>query len=193
MTRRVSRRAVSKLLVDDKACERLAANGRPPVLERHSRAVAKEALVGAVEDALRLEPKRNGATAEDPELFQQRIVYQETQRLRDALCEALRKVVPEGAGLAVATGGATELLRLDPFTAWPYPSPDLDGAGPTDEEDVEAARRDLDGADLQGRRVPGDTSDLGTVARGAAPAASVPRVDIPHRPQPGRAGRYLFA
>jgi hypothetical protein len=53
-------------------------------------------------------------------------------------------VVPEGAGLAVAAGGATELLRLDPFTAWPYPSPDLDGAGPVVEDDVEAARRDLD-------------------------------------------------
>jgi glycosyltransferase involved in cell wall biosynthesis len=136
--------AVSKLLADEKACERLAANGRPPVLDRHSRAVAKEALLGAVEDALRLEPKRTGATAEDPARFRQRIDYQETQRLRDALCEALRKVVPHGAGLAVASGGAEELLRLDPFTAWPYPSPDPDGAGPVADDDVDAARRDLD-------------------------------------------------
>jgi Glycosyltransferase WbsX len=72
------------------------------------------------------------------------MAYQETQRFRDRLCAALRKVVPDGAGLAVAAGGATELLRLDPYTAWPYPSPELDGSGPTIDDDIEEAQKDLD-------------------------------------------------
>ena len=90
--------------------------------------------------------------------------------------------------------GRRSCLRLDPFTAWQYPSPDLDGAGPKDERRGRRGCTPGPGrADLQGRRVPGDTGDFGTVARGAAPAAPVPRVHIPHRPQPGGAGHRLFA
>jgi hypothetical protein len=136
--------AVSKLLVDDRACERLAAKGRPSVLERHSHAVAQKAFVSAVEDVLRLDPKRSKVPRDDPKLFEERMAYQEAQRLRDALCEALRKVLPEGAGLAVATGGTTELLRLDPFATWPYPSPELDGSVPSTGGDVDEARKDLE-------------------------------------------------
>jgi glycosyltransferase involved in cell wall biosynthesis len=136
--------AVSELLVDDRASERLASEGRKAILDRHSRTVARKAFLAAIEEVLGLEPKRKKAAQQDPELFQERMVYQETQRFRDRLCAALRKVVPEGSGLAVAAGGATELLRLDPYTAWPYPSPELDGSGPTIEEGVEGAQKDLD-------------------------------------------------
>ena len=138
--------AISRLLVDDAACERLASKGRAPVLERQSRACAERAFTGAVAEVLGQEPKRRKGPLDDRDRFNERMAYQETQRLRDSLCEALRKVIPEGAGLAVATGGSAELLRLDPFTAWAYPSQDLDGAGPGDgaEEAVEEARHDLD-------------------------------------------------
>ena len=187
--------AVSELLVDEQGlraagCEGPPAGARAPQPRRRPGSAGRGRRGGAA-------PGPQAQEAQPPRtrtLFQQRMVYQETQRLRDALCEALRKVVPDGAGLAVATGGATELLRLDPFTAWPYPSPELDGAGPVDERRGRRGSAPGPGrADLQGRRVPGDTGAFGTVARGAPAAAPVPRVDIPHRPQPGRAGRRLFA
>jgi glycosyltransferase involved in cell wall biosynthesis len=136
--------AVSQLLVDDRACERLASKGRQPVLERHSRAVAQKAFLGAIEEVLLGNSKRKKVAHGNPTLFGQRMVYQETQRFRDALCEALRKVVPEGAGIAVAAGGVTELLRLDPFTAWPFPSGEVDGAGPGDDRGIDEARKDLE-------------------------------------------------
>src|SRR6185312_10262383 len=136
--------AVSELLLDERASERLAAKGRPAVLEGHSRAAARDAFIASLEEVLGVDPKRKKAPEDDRELFGERMVYQETQRLRDALCEALHKVVPDGAVLAVATGGSAELLRLDTFTAWPYPSRDVNGSEPASEEDMEEARRDLE-------------------------------------------------
>jgi hypothetical protein len=131
--------AISKLLVDDSASERLASRGRQFILDRHSRAIARTAFLGAIEEVLSLDPKHRRAAREDQALFEQRMDYQGTQRLRDALSEALRKVVPEGTALAVVNQGAAELLRLGPFTAWPYPSSKRDGATSTIDEDSEEA------------------------------------------------------
>jgi glycosyltransferase involved in cell wall biosynthesis len=136
--------AVSELLVDDRMCDRLASRGRQSVLERHSRSAAQKAFLAAIEEAFRVDAKRKQSIQSDPTTFQERMVYQEVQRFRDRLCAALRKVVPDGAGVAVAAGGVTELLRLDPFTAWPYPSPPLDGAAPTSSEEIEEERNDLE-------------------------------------------------
>jgi glycosyltransferase involved in cell wall biosynthesis len=141
--------AVSRLLVDDQECERLASNGRTAVLETHSRAIAERAFVAAMQDALPLEPKRRKAASEDPMLFGQRMVYQETQRLRDALCEALTDLVSPGATVAVASGGSTELLRLGAFKPLPYLT--RDGQGPAmTEDDLDDARRELDELISQG-------------------------------------------
>jgi glycosyltransferase involved in cell wall biosynthesis len=135
--------AVSKLLVDDAACEELVAQSREAVLKTHSRSVAKEAFIGALGEALERKPKDKRAASEDKTLFRERMVYQEMQRLRDALCEALHKTVPEGATLAVVNNGSTELLRLDPYTAWPYPPPGPNGAVPEITEEQEDAWREL--------------------------------------------------
>jgi glycosyltransferase involved in cell wall biosynthesis len=136
--------AISRLLTDDRACGRLAAQGRQFILDRHSRAVARKAFLAVVEEALSRDPKPKRTSRDDPTLFEQRMTYQETQRFRDALCEALRKVVPDGTALAVVADGATELLRLAPFTSWAYPSPEPDGSTPTIGEDVEGARENLE-------------------------------------------------
>jgi glycosyltransferase involved in cell wall biosynthesis len=141
--------SVSKLLVDDDACKRLASRGRASVLHRHSRAAARAAFVGALEEALGRQAKRKSGLGAELELFRGRIIYQDTQRLRDGLCAALCKVVPEGAGIAVANGGITEFLRLHPFTAWPYPSAELDAAASSDDR-FEDAQKDLDRLIAQG-------------------------------------------
>jgi GT2 family glycosyltransferase/glycosyltransferase involved in cell wall biosynthesis len=142
--------AVSKLLVDDRAWERLASNGHPSVVDRHSRPGAREAFLAAVEEALGAEPKRKKIVRNDPTVFRQRAVYQETQRLRDALWAAPREVIPAGARLAVVTEWAAEPLRLDPFTVLPYPTAELAGSAQAHNEDIEEARKYLESLISQG-------------------------------------------
>jgi glycosyltransferase involved in cell wall biosynthesis len=138
--------AVSRLLVDDELCESLSSKGRPAALARHSRATAQSALVHAMESVLGVEAKRRKVAPDANESFNDRMLYQETQRLRDALCEALRTVVPEASTLVVANRGVSELLRLDPFTALPFPNTEeaAAGEGAAEESEVERARRELE-------------------------------------------------
>jgi glycosyltransferase involved in cell wall biosynthesis len=126
--------AISELLTDHEACARLVESGRATVLETHSRDIARTAFLGALEEALRTGAKRRKAVSRDPDLFDQRMVYQETQRLRDALCEALHELVSDGAAVAVVNDGSAELLRFGAFSALPYDPG----------EDVEEARQELE-------------------------------------------------
>ena len=194
MTRRVSRTAVSKLLADEKACERLAAKGRPPVLDRHSRAIAQGSVVRG---------RRGRPAAWSPSATVDRrgpgAVPAADRLPGDAAAARMRcarrfaRSCPKGQAVAVAAGGATELLRLDPFTAWPYPSPDLDGAGPAVEDDVEEARSDLEKLIAKGAEylvIPAPSSrwlEEQPLLRQYLEST------YPHRPQRGRAGHGLFA
>ena len=131
--------AVSQLLVDDKACERLAANGRQPVLDppQPGRRQGRRCS-GPLRTPLPRKLKRTGAIAEDPG------AVPAANRLSGNAAAAGRSVRGASQGRARRVSprrrepeGQQQPPRLDPFTAWKYPSPDLDGEGPVVDDDVD--------------------------------------------------------
>ena len=149
--------AVSRLLVEPETCEEIAAAGREVVLERQSRSVARSSLLAAADHALQLAPKAKKVIAADLDLFLDRMVYQEHQRLRDAIFEKLQKVLPGKAVLAVMNSGSAEMLRLDPYTTMQFPPAEeqvaLFEAEEDLDQDTEEALRELE--EIRARTTPG--------------------------------------
>lgn len=112
---------IVRALTDRELWVRLSENGQSHIRPRHSRQVARRALVGALTLALAKPPKSfpeptDLESSDDPR-------WSELRRVRESVAE----LVPEGAHLAVITKGDPELLRYGGRKAMHFPADESGG------------------------------------------------------------------
>ena len=112
--------SIAKLLSDEALWGRVQKAGRAHIAETHSSEEAGRQFLGVVGKILRAEPKPALLPEISAEEHQERVNYQYFEQLLPHIREAVARAVPQGAEVAVISGGNEQLVALDDRRGWHF-------------------------------------------------------------------------
>jgi lipopolysaccharide biosynthesis protein/glycosyltransferase involved in cell wall biosynthesis len=143
-------RSVEELLRSEGLWQRLSRNGRARVARTHTTAAVGDRFRAAVESALTRPRKAPLLPRISRDVYEQRTMSQEHQKLTATMDRIFRESVPEGATLYVVSGGSAELLRLASWSTHHFPPGGRDDEVGGNPPDTEAAISIIDDAVARG-------------------------------------------
>ncbi len=140
--------ATVRLLTDDDLWAQVARRGRARVAAAHTRQVARDRLLGIVDEVLNRPPRPALLPDTNVERYQQRLLSQERRRIQSGLRDLVRREVPRGSRVLIVSKGDPSLVDLPGWSCSHFPSNDggeYAGHHPADGETaVELLRKQAD-------------------------------------------------
>jgi O-antigen biosynthesis protein len=134
--------SIRRLAEDDRLWRRLARSGRSHMLASHGRQAVRTAVKKMLDAVISSKPRLSPASVASNQRGEHPVFEQHIEHVR----QAITRVVPAGAIVAVASRGNAKLVKLDALTGWHFPaapSGEYTGYDPTDDGPLRCVAPDI--------------------------------------------------